>query len=154
MKVFDQLHVIGWNHDAQIAKEFHLPPLEPGQSNRSGTRVTCDLKSSQYVLGISTSANRQHNIICADESTQLLGKYIGKILVVRPRGDKRDVIGQGKHAEAPVAIHDCSFPQVTRAVRSQRGTPAIAKNKHCAILLVGFPQNIHHSINLSVGKVF
>jgi hypothetical protein len=72
MQVFDDLHVIGRDDQANVAQGPHFPALEAGDANGRRSRLSGHLQRPQNVPRISAAADGKRNVLRLDEIPQLL----------------------------------------------------------------------------------
>src|SRR5215472_13746574 len=104
MQVFDDLHVVRGNDDADIAEGLHLSALETGNAKSCGPCLARHSQGIQYILGISTSTDGERNILCLHEISQLLCENILIAEIVSPCCEGREIVGQGDYTKPLSAI--------------------------------------------------
>ena len=92
MQILNDLHVIRWNHDAQIATGLHLTALEPCKTDGEGTAFQGRLKPEQDVRRVSASTDGEGYVTGLHEISKLLGENMLIRPVIGPSGHQRHVV--------------------------------------------------------------
>ena len=115
MQIFNDLHVIRRNNQANIAQMLHLPTLESAESNRHGPTFSRYGQRLENIRGISAATYRERDISRLQEILQLLREDVLVAGVVSPSRNGRDIVSESYGAKT-VAIAERiarSFAEIT-----------------------------------------
>src|SRR5581483_810347 len=94
MNILDDLHVVRWNNNADIAQGLHLATLKSRKTDGSGSTTAGHLQSTNYISGTSAATDCDSHVTGLDEITQRFSENIVVRTIVCPGGENRDIIGQ------------------------------------------------------------
>lgn len=153
MQVFDYLHVVRWDDDADVAQGFHFPTLETSEADGSGTCLAGHRERIQYILGISAAADGKSDILRLDEISQLLRKDILIIGIVGPRRHSGNIVSEGEHTEPlPSVAISRALSEIARKMRGQRCAASVSKQIHHAPRFIGLHQFIGDLVDSAMRK--
>ncbi len=112
VEVLDDLHVIGGNNEADVAKLAHLAAFETRQPNGHVPAFASHLEGLQNISGVAAPADREGYVARPHEIPELLSKDIFGRGIVRPSRHHWDVVGQSHRAKPLTRPVDRTFPQI------------------------------------------
>ena len=158
VRIFDLLHVIGWDDDGTIKQSFHFSSAAPGQAEGGGPDSTGKLEGAKNVGGVAAAADAKGNVAGLNKIFHLGGKNVGVVGVIRPGRQHRDVI---HHRVGPQAFHlrqgegtrnVSPFAQIGNQVGGQSGAATISESKDGVVRFIGAKKAINGAARFRQGK--
>src|SRR5579864_7741487 len=112
MEIFDDLHVVGGDNQAQVAKMLQVAALKSGETDGEGARLPGHLERVEHVRRVSAPADRECNVIGPHKVAQLLGKDIFITRVVGPCRHQRYVVSERQRLEALRGTVGCTLSKI------------------------------------------
>ncbi len=137
MKIFDNLHVVGRNDDADVAQRFHFSSLKAGDAGRGRSRAAGEAERRQHVGGVSAGADGEGHVAGLKQIFQLLGENAFVSRIVGPRRDQRHIVGKRNRAQTATGGGRGAFPQIAAQVRRQGSAAAVAEEKDGSFFVIG-----------------
>ena len=150
VSIFNVLHIIGRDDQAEIGKRFYAATGKSSENQCLEAKPARLFQPLDHVGGIAAAGYCEDHFPFFRNACKLFGKNVFICEVVGKRGDKRHIVRQSYGAQALAARSDCSFPDITRKMGSERGTSAIAKNIQGPIVLVIFPDSLGHPVDYGI----
>src|SRR5271154_3084603 len=139
VEVLNDLHVIAWNNNTDVAQTLHLSALKSSQADGDGPGVPGHFQRLQDVWRIPTATDGESYIAGSHEVLQLLGEDPLVATIVCPCRHERHVVGESHHTKALVAVvsDHRSFAQIAGKMRRQRGAPTVTEDENAFAIVVG-----------------
>src|SRR5580700_5960022 len=147
MEIFDDLHVVGRNHYADIAQSLHLSSVETRDTSRDRSGLARETESGQYVGRVPAGADGESNIAGREQILKLLGEDAVVPRIVRPSRDQSHVLGKRDGAQPLACRRRGAFAEVAGHVRGQSRAPSVAKEKDGAAAVVGLKEGADQIVN-------